>query len=337
MCGSRCGVFAIRQGARVVRIEGNPAHPTNAGRPCARGNAGVAGLYDPDRLRSPLRRNPDGTFSAISWDQAFKEIGDKLIRLRNKYNPETLVWGEYNSLNAAWNRRFMEAYGSPNHTGHAATCFANRNVVYTALYGGLPTVDYGHVRYLLSPGRNLLGGIKAYEVVRLSDARAHGARVVALDPRFSELAGWADEWLPIKPATDGAFLLAVAHVLIAEGLYDKEFVRERTVGFDELRMAVAATTPEWAEDITGIPAATIRRIARELAAARPAAAVDPGWHGGNGMYYNGFEAARAGAVVNALLGNLGAAGGLKLPASFPLGPIDDPPEGEAAAGDAGGG
>ncbi|MFZ5815829.1 MAG: molybdopterin-dependent oxidoreductase [Bacillota bacterium] len=334
MCTSRCGVFAVLRGEKVVRIEGNPQHPINLGRPCARGNAGVSSLYDPDRLKQPLKRGEDGKLHPITWEQAFEEIGTKLNQIRNINGPEALVFAEYNNLNSALTKRFTEAYGSPNHVGHAANCFANRNVGYSAVFGSLPTVDYKNVKYYLSAGRNLLGGIKVYEVAGLAEAKAHGAKIVVLDPRYSELAGWG-EWLPIKSAGDLAFLLALANVLITENLYNKPWVEAHTNGFDALKAEIVRYTPEWQVQHTDIPAETVRRIAREMAAAAPAAVVDPGWHGGNGMYWNGYEAARAGAVVNALLGNLGAKGGLKLSPKVPQGTIDKLPEGAIA--DSGGG
>lgn len=334
MCTSRCGIFAVVENGRVTRIEGNPAHPINLGRPCARGNAGVSALYDPDRLKQPLKRGADGKFQAISWEQAFQEIGTKLNEIRLKYAPEALAFLEYNNLNSALTKRFAEAFGSPNHTGHAANCFANRNVGYSAVFGSLPTVDYQNVKYYLSPGRNLLGGIKVYEVAGLARAKERGARIVVLDPRYSELAGWG-EWLPIKSAGDLAFLLALANVLITEELYNKPWVEAHCNGFEELRSGVGSYTPEWQVQHTDIPADLVRRIAREMAAAAPAAVVDPGWHGGNGMYWNGYEAARAGAIVNALLGNVGAKGGLKLSPKVDLGTIDVLPEGAVA--DSGGG
>lgn len=337
MCTSRCGVYAVVQAGRVVRIEGNKNHPTNLGYPCARGNAGVTSLYDPDRLKRPMKRTADGQFSAISWEQAFKEIGDKLKQIAGQYGPHSVVFAEYNNLNSNLNRRFIEAFGSPNHVGHAATCFANRNVGYNAVMGELPTVDYGNVKYYLSAGRNILGGIKAYEPIKLAEAKRNGAKIVVLDPRLSELAGFGHEWIQIKPASDLAFLLAVAHVLINDGLYDKTFVAKNCIGFEELKAGIAKYTPEWAAAETDVPADTIRRIAYEMAKHAPAAVVDPGWHGGNGMYWNGYEAARAGAVVNALLGNLGAKGGLKFAPKVALGPIDTPPPGVAVGDDGGGG
>ncbi|HYF77298.1 MAG TPA: molybdopterin-dependent oxidoreductase [Symbiobacteriaceae bacterium] len=334
MCTSRCGIYAVVENGKVTRIEGNPAHPTNLGRPCARGNAGVSALYDPDRLQRPMKRGADGKLQPISWEQAFKEIGAKLTEIKLKYAPETVAFIEYNNLNSPLTKRFIEAYGSPNHTGHAANCFANRNVGYSAVFGTLPTVDYKNVKYYLSPGRNLLGGIKVYEVAGLAEAKEHGAKIVVLDPRYSELATWG-EWVPIKSAGDLAFLLAIANVLITENLYNKAFVEAHCNGFEETKAEIVKYTPEWQVQHTDIPADKVREIAREMAKAAPAAVVDPGWHGGNGMYWNGFEAARAGAIVNALLGNWGAKGGLKGSPKVELGTIDTPPEG--AVVDSGGG
>ncbi|MFZ5826676.1 MAG: molybdopterin-dependent oxidoreductase [Bacillota bacterium] len=337
MCTSRCGVVAVVKDGRVMSIEGNPDHPTNLGFPCARGNAGVSSLYDPDRVKQPMKRVADGKFEPISWEQAFKEIGARLMEISTKFGPHSMVFLEYNNLNSNLNRRFAQAFGSPNHTGHAATCFANRNVGYTQVFGALPTVDYGNVKYYLSAGRNILGGIKAYEPIKLAEAKRKGAKIVVLDPRLSELAAFGHEWIKIRSAGDLAFLLAVSNVLITENLYNKRFVAEKCTGFEELKAGIAKYTPEWAEKETDVPADTIRRIAREMAAAAPAAVVDPGWHGGNGMYWNGAEAARAGAVVNALLGNLGAKGGLKLSPGVAQGPIDTPPPGTEVAAASGGG
>lgn len=311
MCGVKCGILAYVKNGRVVKIEGNPKHPFSNGRLCARGNAGIKTLYDPDRLRQPLKRVGEGKFVPISWEKAIAEIAAKLKELKGKYGPETLVWACHPELIAPWEKRFTEAFGSPNFTGHAPTCYSNRNVAYNVTYGTLPGVDYGNVKYYLSPGRNITEGINNAVVQKIVAARQNGAKLVALDPRLSNFAAWADEWIPLRPGTDGAFLLALIHVLIKENLYDETFVREKTVGFEELKAEVEKYTPEWAEKITGIKAATIVRIAREMAAARPAAVVDPAWHGGlGGMYHNGVQAGRAAACLNALLGNLGAKGGL---------------------------
>ncbi|MCL5677623.1 MAG: molybdopterin-dependent oxidoreductase [Firmicutes bacterium] len=343
MCGVKCGIVAQVQEGRVVKIDGNPKHPFSNGKLCARGNAGMKTLYDPDRLKQPLKRVGDGKFEPISWEDAIKEIGAKLKELKAQFGPETLVWATHPELINPWESHWMAAFGSPNLTGHAATCYASRSVAFLTTHGDVPGVDYGNVRYFLSAGRNLVEGIHNGVVQKIVAAKAKGAKLVALDPRMSNFATWADEWLPVKPGTDLAFLLALIHVIIAERLYDEALIVERTVGFDELKTAVQEYTPEWAAGVTGIPADTIARIARELAAARPASAVDPGWHGGFGsMYHNSVQTGRAAACLNALLGNLGAKGGLTFAPKVTLGKLDGlkgpkPPKPAAARWDGAGG
>ncbi|WP_258360111.1 molybdopterin-dependent oxidoreductase [Moorella sulfitireducens] len=335
MCGVKCGVLAHVRDGRVWRLTGNPKDPQSGGRLCARGNAGTKTLYDPDRLKGPMKRVGDGKFQPISWEQAFAEIGAKLQELKGRYGPQTLVWLAHPELISPLEKHFMAAFGSPNYTGHAPTCYSSRNVAFEQMYGGVPGVDYRNVKYYIAFGRNLTGGIKNPDIQKIVAAKAEGARLVAVDPRLNDFAFFADEWLPIRPGTDLAMILAMINVIIKENLYDASFVAERTLGFEELKAGVATYTPEWAAKITGIDAETITRIARELAAAKPAAAVDPGWHAVTGsQYYNSVQTARAVAALNALLGNLGAKGGLTFPSKIQLG---DPspimgPKPPAAAG-----
>ncbi|MBE3580637.1 MAG: molybdopterin-dependent oxidoreductase [Thermoanaerobacteraceae bacterium] len=320
MCGVKCGILVRVREERVVKIEGNPKDPQASGRLCARGNAGMKTLYDPDRLKEPLKRVEEGKFEPISWDQAFREIGEKLQELKARYGPESLVWLAHPELIAPFERHFMAAYGSPNYTGHAPTCYTARNVAFEQMYGAVPGVDYANVRYYMALGRNLTGGIKNPDIQKITAAKEKGAHLVAVDPRLSDFATFADEWLPIRPGTDLALVLALIHVIINENLYDAAFVAERTIGFDELKAGVRDYTPEWAAGITGIDAPTIARIAREMAEAKPASVVDPGWHAVTGsQYYNSLQTARAVAALNALLGNLGARGGLSFPTRVKLG------------------
>lgn len=320
MCGVKCGIMVTVLDGRVVKIDGQPQHPFSNGKLCARGNAGMRTLYDPDRLKQPLKRVGEGKFEPISWEKAYSEIGAKLRQLKDQYGPETLVWATHPESIYPLEQHWNSAFGSPNLTGHAPTCYSSRNVGYVPTYGGLPSVDYGNVKYLITPGRNLIEGIHNAQVQKIVAAKANGAKLIALDPRMSNYAAWADEWLPIRAGTDGAFFLALTNVIIAEKLYDEAFVKERTAGFDELKAAVAQYTPGWAATITDIPSDTITRIARELAAAKPAAVIDPSWHAGTaGMYHNSVQGSRASACLNALLGNLGAKGGLVFSPAVKLG------------------
>ena len=139
----------------------------------------------------------------------------------------------------------------------------------------------------------------------MSQAIDRGAKVVYLDPRFTKTAAKATEWLPIRPGTDLAFHLAMLNMIITENLYNSSFVGSNTTGFDELAAALTQYTPEWAAAITGIPADTIRRIAREFAAAAPNALAHNGWRTSN--FVNSFQTERAITILNALVGNWGVA------------------------------
>ncbi|MDI3316256.1 MAG: molybdopterin-dependent oxidoreductase [Bacillota bacterium] len=318
MCSTHCGILIHVAQGQITRISGNPDDPISRGRLCARGQAGLQVVTDPDRVRQPLKRDGSGRLRPISWDQAFQEIGQKLQEIRAKDGPQALVWLTHPEVLASWEQRFMNAYGSPNWTSHAPTCFSSRNVGWVATVGAVPSGDYANTRYYVSFGRGINDGISNPQVQGLMTAHRNGAHLVALDPRLSDFAAVADEWLPVRPGTDLAVALAMIHVLIAEHLYSPDAVAQ-SVGFDQLAQAVQPYTPEWAAERSGIDAATIARIARGLAAAAPAAFVDPGWHGPQGgMYWNGVALTRATACLNALLGNLGKKGGLKLPGPSPL-------------------
>jgi thiosulfate reductase/polysulfide reductase chain A len=141
-----------------------------------------------------------------------------------------------------------------------------------------------------------------------ADARARGARVIVVDPRFSSVATKADHWLPIKPGTDTALLLAWMHVLIEEKLYDVDFIAGWTTGFDKLEAHVRPFTPEWAEKITELPAEQIRKTAREMGRARPRTCIVPGRH--VTWYGTDTQRMRAVYIINALLGSYGREGGM---------------------------
>ncbi|MBI3941629.1 MAG: molybdopterin-dependent oxidoreductase [Chloroflexi bacterium] len=144
----------------------------------------------------------------------------------------------------------------------------------------------------------------------LANARARGAKLIVVDPRFSSAAMKADYWLPIKPGTDTALILAWANVLIAEELYDREYVHKWTQGFDKLASHVQDFTPEWAAGITDLPADLIRQTGREMGNNRPQSVIVPGRH--VVWYGNDTQRMRAVYIINALLGAIGTPGGLYL-------------------------
>lgn len=330
-CVWRCGVRAKVKDEQIYKLEGNPFHPHSRGMLCPRGQAGVATLYDPDRLKYPLIRKGargEGKWARASWDEALDYVASRMLEIKDVYGPEAMVFSTTHNLIQTQFENLLKAYGSPNYGTQRSLCF-NAMITANLFTFGVeePGRDYSQTQYIIYTGRNMLDAISNSESQDLVAALARGAKVVVLDPRFTKTAAKANEWLPIKPGTDLAFHLAMIQVIIAEGLYDTEFVAEHTVGFDELKAATQGYTPEWAASKCEIPADTIRRIAREFALAAPNAFAHPNWRTSN--FINSFQTERAIAVLNALVGSWARPGSLQ-PASgegggVALGSIPQPP------------
>ncbi|MBW1896182.1 MAG: molybdopterin-dependent oxidoreductase, partial [Deltaproteobacteria bacterium] len=191
---------------------------------------------------------------------------------------------------------------------HESNCLLSRNRAFLDTFGEVPIPDMLYCKYVIMAGANRFEALVTPDSMDMMTAMRNGCKLVVLDPRFTKTASLADEWYPIKPGTDMAFFLAIAHVLITEKLYDEQFVAEKTFGIDPLSKHVARYTPEWAARECEIPADNIRHIARELAAAAPAAMVYPGRRSSD--YENSTQIRRSFAIVNALLGNWDRPGGL---------------------------
>jgi thiosulfate reductase/polysulfide reductase chain A len=320
-CGNRCGIFAHVKNGRLWKIEGNPDANGNLGVICPKGHGYLHDLYNPNRLKGPLKRVGD-KFEPISWEEAYKEIAQKMNLILLANGPQSIFWVNYPQTNHAYALRLMHALGSPHYFTHGSTCFTARNAGWATTVGELPSNDLSHSRYILIVGRNPAGGIDLGQVKRIAEAKEKGAKLVVVDPRHSETAILADEWLPIKPGTDLAFLLGMINVFVKEGLYDGRFVREKTVGFEQLEEEIVNYPPEWAEKVCEIPARTIVQIAREMAKAKPKALIHRGYHGAFGsQYLNSFQTARALAIANSLLGNINREGGIYFPQSAQLGEL----------------
>jgi thiosulfate reductase/polysulfide reductase chain A len=320
-CGNRCAIFAYVKNGRLWKIEGNPEANGNLGVVCPKGHGYLHDLYNPDRLEGPLKRVGD-RFEPISWDQAYQEISQKINLILMDNGPQALFWVNYPQSNNAYALRLMHALGSPHYFTHGSTCYTARNAGWETTVGMLPSVDLSNSRYILIIGRNPAGGIDLGQVKKIMEAKGKGAKLVVVDPRHSETAILADEWLPIKPGTDLAFLLAMINVLVKEQLYDKGFVEKKTVGFESLDDEIVNYPPEWAERVCEIPAKTIVRVAREMAEAKPKALLHRGYHGAFGaQYLNSFQTVRALAIANSLLGNINREGGIYFPQTAQLGEL----------------
>jgi thiosulfate reductase/polysulfide reductase chain A len=311
MCFNRCGLIARVEQGRIVKLDPNPKFTKSRGMLCARGNAGVAQVYDPDRLKTPLLRvgnRGEGKWKAISWDEALDLAATRMKELGAKYSRCGMLFSAGADMQSSFVHRFAEAYGSYNVTSHESLCLLSGNRAFVDTFGDVPLPDVKNSKYVILAGANRLEALVTPDSMDLVSIMKDGAKVVVLDPRYTKSAALASEWHAIRPGTDMAFMLACANVIISEKLHDARYMAERTSGFDKLAAHVADLTPEWAEKETGIAAADIRRIARELAAAAPAAMVYPGRRSSD--YENATQIRRSFAIVNALLANYDRPGGL---------------------------
>lgn len=330
MCYWRCGLKVRVRDGRAVKIDGNPEHPNNYGVVCAKGNAGLMVAYDPDRLKYPMLRvgeRGEGKWKRISWEEAYQRVAEGLQGVKRKYGAHSLAMIGHGSWEKPYHR-LAHAFGTPNTTSPVfGLCCGPRGVSNMLVVGrnltGNETLDLENCRYFLMLGRNVTESLHNGETKAWMEGVSRGAKVVYVDPRYTITASKADEWLPIRPLTDHALLLALIHVVIDENLYDHEFVTEYSTGLTALKAQVARYTPEWAEAETEIPAATIRRIAREMAAAAPAVLVYSPRR--LTRTTNDLGTGVAVSILNSLFGVWDRKGGVYTPASFSIPEPELPP------------
>ena len=311
MCFNRCGLIARVERGVIKKLDPNPKFTKSRGMLCARGNAGVDQVYDPDRVKTPMLRvgqRGEGKWKSIGWDEALDLCAAKMKDIAEKHTRCGMLFSAGADTQSQFVNRFAEAYGSYNVTSHESLCLLSGSRAFVDTFGDVPQPDVKNSKYVILAGANRMEALVTPDSMDLMAIMRQGAKVVVLDPRYTKSAALASEWHAIKPGTDMAFMLACAHVIITEKLYDQAFVAERTSGFDKLAAHVAQLTPQWAEGETGIPAADIARIARELAAAAPASMVYPGRRTSD--YENSTQIRRSFAIVKALLGNWDRPGGL---------------------------
>jgi len=323
LCFWKCGVLAHVRNGQVTKLVGNPKHPLSNGKLCPRGVGGIGTLYDPDRLKSPLLRTSkrgEQVFTAIPWTEALDRVASGMKDLEKKYGAESLALFNH-GFGASWFTHLMKVYGSPNMAAPSyAQCRGPRDVGYSLTTGsglGSPEpVDIGGASCITLIGSHLGENMHNTQVQEFADAMARGTPLVVVDPRFSIAAGKAKFWLPIKPGTDIALLLAWMHVILTEKRYDADYLAKHAMGLDELKKHVADKTPEWAQEITGITSERIRESARFIAAFRPNSLIHPGRH--VTWYGDDAQRSRAMAILGALLGNHGRRGGILTPSKMSL-------------------
>ncbi len=431
MCACRCGIRVHLRNGEVRYIEGNPDHPLNKGIICAKGSSGIMKQYSPARLTQPLLRKPGtergaGQFEAISWERAFELLEQRLRKIRAS-DPRRFALFTGRDQMQALTGLFARQFGTPNYAAHGGFCSVNMaaGMIYTIggsfwEFGG-PDLERARLFVMIGTAEDHHSNPLKKAI---GEFKRRGGRFVAINPVRTGYAAIADEWVPIRPGTDGALLLALTHELIRHGLYDRDFLArfsnagqlvnqdpssaefgmlvrdpegdpinplrphnfvwwDRVSGqpvathrdgadpaltgsftmpdgmpvkpaFQLLKERAEAHTPEWAETVTGIPAATIRRLAHEIGMTardhtvelpipwtdfwgreHPSVTGNPvAFHAMRGLaaHSNGFQTIRSLAILMTLLGTIDRPGGFRHRAPYPraVPPNARPPKGPEA-------
>lgn len=341
-CTTWCPVQVKVLGNRVVDVRGNPFSLANYGKICPRPHLAIQQMYDPDRLKVPMKRtNPkkgrdeDPGFVPISWDEAMDLIAEKMMALRESGETHKFLYmrGRYSYLRDLLYSAMPKIFGSPNGISHSAICAEAEKfgAYYTEGYWDYRDYDLEHTRYVLCWGADPLASNRQVpHAINIWGKVRDQAKIAVVDPRLSATAAKADHWLPVVPGEDGALAVAMAHVILKEGMWSREFVGDFKDGsngfktgqdvdeasFEEIHtngivawwnLELKNRTPEWAADRTGIPASQIRRVAMEFAEAAPRAIswLSPG----ASMQARGGYAAMATHALNGLVGSADHIGG----------------------------
>ena len=316
LCSTICGIVGHVKDGRIIKIEGNPNDPNSRGRLCARGQAGLNHQYHPERLLYPLKRvgkRGEGKWKRLTWDEALDEISAKLKEIRDSGKPENFAFHQGRQRSKDALKRFLNAFGTKTQLSHRSLCSGNRRAANLAYLweSDWDLNDVEHSKYILNFGSNAFEAHQGHIPFanRIQNGRfKNGAKMVTFDVRLSNTAGASDEWFAPFPGTDGAVALAMCNTILTEGVYDESFINGWTTSsIDELKEHLKESTPEWAEKISGVPAADIKRIALEFAAAAPAATTM--CNRGSSAHLNGFYNDRAIHLLNGLVGSVGKKGG----------------------------
>lgn len=323
ICFWKCGAIAYVKDGKLWKVEGNPLDPLSEGRLCPRGTGGVGAHYDPDRLKSPLIRKSnrgEEKWIEVTWDEALEYIAVKMKKIKSNYGPEAVALFSH-GIGGNFFKHTIKAYGSPNISAPSfAQCRGPRDVGFRLTFGedvsSPERTDIRNAKCLVLIGSHLGENMHNTQVQEFAEAIEKDASIIVVDPRYSIAASKAKYYLPIKPGTDLALILAWMNVIVSENLYDKEFVTKYGFGFEQFAAEIQQYTPEWAYPETTIEPEVIRATAREMALYKPATLIHPGRH--VTWYGDDAQRSRAIAMLNALMGNWGRKGGFYYPQSMDI-------------------
>lgn len=317
MCFWRCQLMARKRGDRLVKLEGNPKSIDNGASICARGNAGTQLLYDPDRLKYPLKnigKRGAPKWKRISWQEALDECGSRLNAIKEKYGAKGLAIFPHGA-HAKYPMHFFErVVGTPNVSEASFfQCRGIRDTAYLATIAIPPNenVDMANAKVILLLGCHFGENIHVSHIKRYIQGLQNGAKLIVVDPRYSASAAKSNLWVKIKPGTDTAFLLAIMNYLIEQKKYAVDFVEEYGDGLEELAKNAKEWTLEKAAAECDVPAEQIKEVAELLAANAPNVSIHPGRH--VSWYGSDFQRERALACLTGLLGAFFVPGGFVPP------------------------
>ena len=314
MCAVRCPISVQVEDGIPVWVEGNANDAAMGKSLCAKGGATLAQRDDKQRPTAPLLRmgkRGEGQWREVSWEEAFSYISNKLQGIIDVHGGRSIIMSDRGGPFADMRQAFMKALGSPNYMNHDCTCGRNTHHASRSVYGmGRKdfAYDYEKARHIILFGRNITESLRVKEVKSVLKGLKNGAHLTYIDPRFSVTGGKATRYWQIKAGTDYALLLGIAHYVLKNGLYDKEFAAQYIVGLDEFVQFLEPYTPEWAEKETGIKASEIETFCRQLNEDRPKVIFHPGWM--YTRYKDSFYASRMMHIMNALMGSIEQPGGL---------------------------
>ncbi len=316
MCTVRCPIEVHVQNGVCTFLQGNPHAAGIEGSICARGAAGLALINDDERPQYPMIRageRGEGKWQRVSWDDALDHVAERLRKVMTSYGERSVLFSDRGGPFRDLHQAFMRGIGSPNYCNHDASCA--RNVQHAALsvfgFGRKDVIyDLRNARHVVLQTRNIFESINVKEVNDLVHALGNGCKLTVIDIRSTLSAAKADRFFMVRPGTDYAFNLAVIHLLLGERLYNAEFANLWIKDLAALQDFIRPYTPQWAEAETGVPADALVNFVRELARSQPSVIWHPGWM--TARYRDSFHVCRSIYLINALLGSIGAKGGLPL-------------------------
>lgn len=332
-CESACGLLAYvdKETNEIRKFEGNPLHPASRGRLCAKGPATINQINDPDRILHPLRRvgpRGAGQWEQISWADAITLIATRIRKALQEERGNEVVYHVGRPGNEGYVERVLQAWGVDGHNSHTNICSAGARFGYAIWHAyDRPSPDHANADFILLLSAHLESGHYFNpHAQRIIEGKLSGAKLAVVDPRLSNTASMADYWLPTRPGTEAALLLAIAHVLLTEELYDKDFLErwvnwdvylrerhpDRPVQFpeflDALREEYARFTPQFAAAECGVDETMIVEVARRIGRAGHRFAAH-NWRGPSSAHLGGWQVARCLHFLSVLVGAVGTEGG----------------------------